>query len=195
MVGGSVDDDGEPEYLFIGGAGRSGTTLFRAMLDAHPNIHIGPERKLIRRLCALRKDCDNVADTLEAAGLTSEILDKATKAFISTLMEETGNGAQRIGEKTPPNLLCMETLGRIYPEAKFIHVIRDGRAVSASLLRQNWLDMNTGKKIDYCQDPIKAAQYWAAVVIQERWRRYSTGSSVAVARTFKKVDLEGLKKR
>ena len=40
--------------------------------------------------------------------------------------------------------------------------------MSASLLQQNWLDMNTGKKIDYCQDPIKAAQYWAAVVTEIR---------------------------
>lgn len=35
----------EPEHVFIGGAGRSGTTLLRAMLDAHPRLRCGPEVK------------------------------------------------------------------------------------------------------------------------------------------------------
>ena len=83
-------------------------------------------------------------------------------------MEATGNGAPRIGEKTPPNLLYMETLGRLYPEAKFIHVIRDGRAVSASLLKQNWMDMRTGKPVDYCTDLRKAAHYWSSMVQEIR---------------------------
>ena len=48
QIGGSVEDDGEPEFLFIGGAGRSGTTLMRAMLDSHANIDVGPERKIVR---------------------------------------------------------------------------------------------------------------------------------------------------
>ena len=42
-LGISTADDGEPEYIFIGGAGRSGTTLLRAMLDAHPRIRCGPQ--------------------------------------------------------------------------------------------------------------------------------------------------------
>ncbi|MEC7242767.1 MAG: sulfotransferase [Myxococcota bacterium] len=163
-VGGSVEDDGEPEFLFIGGAGRSGTTLLRAMLDAHANIDVGPERKIIRGVCELRDQWEGSRDILDAAGLTPEILDKATRAFITTLMESTGNGASRIGEKTPPNLLYMEVLGRLYPQAKFIHVIRDGRAVSASLLKQNWIDMNTGQRLPYCSEPKSAAQYWMTMV-------------------------------
>ena len=166
--GGSVDDDGQPEYLFIGGAGRSGTTLLRAMLHAHSNIHVGPERKLVRTICGLRREWSANEETLNAAGVSQEVLDNATRAFISTLMEATGNGAPRIGEKTPPNLLYMETLGRLYPEAKFIHVIRDGRAVSASLLKQNWMDMRTGKPVDYCTDLRKAAHYWSSMVQEIR---------------------------
>ena len=41
-----IDDKTEFPPVFIGGAGRSGTTLLRVILDSHPNIACGPEIKL-----------------------------------------------------------------------------------------------------------------------------------------------------
>jgi protein-tyrosine sulfotransferase len=163
-IGGVVEDDGEPEYLFVGGAGRSGTTLLRAMLDAHKNISVGPERKLIRSICGLRTEWIKGAKTLDEAGVTEAIFDDAVRAFISSLMENTGGGAKRIGEKTPPNLLYMAYLGKLYPQARFIHVIRDGRAVSASLLRQQWVNATTGEPLIYCSSPEHAGLYWVEMV-------------------------------
>jgi protein-tyrosine sulfotransferase len=163
-----VEDDGEPEYLFIGGAGRSGTTLLRVMLDAHENISVGPERKLIRSICGMRTEWMRSSETLEEAGVTGEIFDNAVRAFISSLMENTGNGAVRIGEKTPPNLLYMSFLGKIYPQARFVHVIRDGRAVSASLLKQNWMNATTGEPLNYCSSPEHAGRYWGEMVQEIR---------------------------
>ena len=165
-MGGSVEDDGESEYLFIGGAGRSGTTLLRTMLDAHKNISVGPERKVVRQICGLREEWQRNAAVFDQAGVPQEVLDEAVKAFVSTLMDATGGGAPRVGEKTPPNLVHMDILGRLFPQARFIHVIRDGRAVSASLLKQNWQDLTTGEKLEFSIE--RAAQYWAAMVQEIR---------------------------
>jgi hypothetical protein len=47
-------------------------------------------------------------------------------------------GKPRWGEKTPENVLHIELLARLFPRAVFVHVIRDGREVAASLADQAW---------------------------------------------------------
>jgi len=162
-----VEDDGEPDFVFLGGAGRSGTTLLRAMLDAHPRVACGPELKLVPAICTLRDQWwQAMAPDLQAAGLDEGHLDAALRAFVTTLLEGMVEDprAVRVAEKTPHNLLHMATLGRLYPRARFVHVVRDGRAVAASLVRQAWIDPASGEPIWYCKDAGSGARYWAEVV-------------------------------
>ncbi len=163
-MGATIDEDGEPDFVFIGGAGRSGTTLFRSMLSAHPRFWCGPELKLVSAICGLRDQwLGNMGSDLREAGVTGQVLDDAVRAFISSLLRGTAQG-ERIAEKTPHNLLHMQSLGRMFPQARFIHVVRDGRAVSASLVKQAWLDPSTGGPVWYCSDLENASRYWAQVV-------------------------------
>ena len=41
-------------------------------------------------------------------------------------------------DHTPENIRHALTLSRIFPEAKFIHIVRDGRAVAASIAKLDW---------------------------------------------------------
>ena len=164
-----IQDDGEPEFVFIGGAGRSGTTLFRAMLSAHPGIHCGPELKLVPTICTLREQWQRtMGSDLAAAGVSEEVLDHAVRAFVSQLLVGSSPAGMRVAEKTPHNLLHMAMLGRLYPRARFVHVVRDGRAVAASLVRQRWVDPATGEPIWYCKDLEGASRYWVEVVASVR---------------------------
>jgi hypothetical protein len=47
-------------------------------------------------------------------------------------------GKQRYGDKTPGYVQEMRRIQRVLPEARFVHIIRDGRDVSLSHLRMNW---------------------------------------------------------
>jgi hypothetical protein len=47
-------------------------------------------------------------------------------------------GKPRWGDKTAENVLRLDLLARLFPQAVFVHVIRDGRAVAASLADQGW---------------------------------------------------------
>ncbi|MFH1466496.1 MAG: sulfotransferase [Pseudomonadota bacterium] len=165
-LGVSVEDDGEPEFILIGGAGRSGTTLFRAMLGAHPRLHCGPEVKLVPVICQLRADWwRSLGPELAEAGIDEPRLDAAVRAFVRALLEGLGAPGQRVAEKTPHNLLHMAYLGRLFPRARFLHVIRDGRAVAASLVQQRWVDPKTGAPLWYCADLPSAARYWRDMIL------------------------------
>lgn len=156
----------QKDWIFIGGCPRSGTTLFRAMLNAHGRIYAGPETKLVRDLAAVRDRWDRAST--HQAGVSSPMLDRAAAAFTDQLLSEWGQGAPRVAEKTPGNLLHMRTLARMHPRARFIHVIRDGRAVVNSLMKVNWSNPKTGKSLWYCESVDKAALYWAENIKQIR---------------------------
>jgi len=164
-LGLDIQDDGEPDFVFVGGAGRSGTTLFRAMLHAHPRIYCGPEAKLVSTLCRQRDVWQQgMGADLAEAGVTEDLLDHSVRAFLETLLRGLAPEGQRVAEKTPHNLLHTAYLGRLFPRARFIHVIRDGRSVSASLVRQAWIDPATRKPVASCQSIPNAARYWTDVV-------------------------------
>lgn len=166
-LGVDVTEDGEPDFVFVGGTHRSGTTLLRDLLDAHPRVACGPELKLVQTICTLRDQWwSAMGNTLTAAGLDEQKLDAAVRAFVMTLLQGMvpDPTATRIAEQTPHNLLHMAMLGRLFPRARFVHIVRDARAVAASLVRQQWVDPATGERLWYCKDVASGARYWAQVI-------------------------------
>jgi hypothetical protein len=143
-------------FIIIVGRGRSGTTLLRAMFDSHPSLAIPPESHflvtLARAARAFRWDRGFSSERFAAAlnahwgfrgwGLDEEVVRSTlTAARPATYSEAvraifqryaTDRGKTRYGEKTPMNVLHMRKLASLFPEARFIHLIRDGRDVALS---------------------------------------------------------------
>ena len=152
--------------IFIGGAGRSGTTLLRVMLDSHPHIACGPELKVGPTLARLWLDCQTgYAANLRALHLGSQdvnrILADTLAAFLAPFQQATGK--PRIAEKTPGNVLFFGPLHHLFPESPLVHVIRDGRDVVASLLGVDWTGPD-GHPVSYTRNARAAAAYWVASV-------------------------------
>jgi hypothetical protein len=141
----------EPPAPFIVGVGRSGTTLLRMMLDAHPELAIPPETHFIpqvaRRLkggfdrerfvqlvSAHRRWGDFHIDAAELrARLEERGIDQtgdALRAFYRHYAER--HGKTRFGDKTPKYLTKMRPIAAVLPEATFVHLVRDGRDVALS---------------------------------------------------------------
>ena len=153
--------------IFIGGAGRSGTTLLRVMLNAHKNLCGGPEFKMIPNISKIFRQLDTMKGIKKAYKLNKNSINSNFRSFISGFFEDyiSFNNAERIVEKTPHNVLVMKELGEIFPNAKFLHVIRDGRDVACSLVKREWKDFN-GKPIWYVQNLENAVKYWKQTIIK-----------------------------
>jgi hypothetical protein len=143
---------------FVCGVTRSGTTLLRLMLDSHPEVAIPGEThwvpKLIKAFERGKQDADDAADLIidhkrwgdfhldgealraRVRGLDPVTAADAIRAFYLTYAEREGK--HRYGDKTPGYIKEMNRIQRVLPEARFIHIIRDGRDVSLSHLRMNW---------------------------------------------------------
>jgi len=123
------------QYIFVGGAPRSGTTMLQNILDSHPHIAGLPEffmtakilelrghfhkyinKEMINEICTLESVDDNVASFIE------NIFDPLIKKYKCKLLSE----------KTPTTLLVFEGLIELFPDAKYIYIIRDPRAVVSS---------------------------------------------------------------
>jgi Sulfotransferase family len=152
----SPGDPPAPPAPFIVGVPRSGTTLLRLMLDAHPELTIPPETHFLPRViraCRHGASPERVAHVAarhrrwEDFGIEREqYLDRlrqiepleagpAIRAFYELYAEHAGK--PRWGDKTPGYAVKMRRIQRALPEAHFIHLIRDGRDVVLSQARKS----------------------------------------------------------
>ncbi len=146
-----------PPAPFVVGMTRSGTTLLRLMLDAHPQLAIPPETHFLPEVIAAFKEGrsapedvlevmtanrrwpdfelepEAVLERLRAAAPLAGPGD-AFRAFYAFYAEREGK--PRWGDKTPGYATKMRRIWRALPEARFIHMIRDGRDVALSLERR-----------------------------------------------------------
>ena len=143
-----MNSAGPPPAPFVVGVGRSGTTLLRLMLDAHPELAIGPETQFVPELIDLAREgasTDELVDAMRAARTWADFdLDADTlreragggdlaavlRAFYGLYADTRGK--PRWGEKTPGYVRRMQPIGELLSEARFVHLIRDGRDVALS---------------------------------------------------------------
>ena len=157
--------------FFIVGNDRSGTTMLRMILDRGPDAAIPPEsmfltdvtlpeagdhaawQRLVEsvwdhpkvRLWDLPGPAPRVPPGLDAAGAARFVLGAPFEAYARK------HGKPRWGDKTPHYVHHIDALVRIWPEARVVVLVRDGRDVALSLRRMPFGPNNAWA----------AAQWWA----------------------------------
>ncbi len=139
--------------FFIVGIPRSGTTLLQSILAAHPRIQSFPESHFfvdlrphgILRQTGLssRASVSRLRDFLRDAGRqdladglprTLPLARSRARLFVALLDRMAAEaGAAAWVEKTPRHLHFIPTIERFVPDARFIHLLRRGEDVVASL--------------------------------------------------------------
>jgi hypothetical protein len=154
--------------IFIVGCPRSGTNTLYYRLAAHPDLawisnitkktagslwltrlhmmlrhdHRPTEAKVVwRRYASADHDARDRKDaTPQAADFLRRVVTQHLRIF----------GKPRFINKCPRNSVRMEFLDEVFPDALFLHVIRDGRAVANSILRAR---KNHGSAYWGCEPP------------------------------------------
>lgn len=144
--------------IFVVGMQRSGTTLMRALLSAHPKIAIAPETHFLNqfvpagssknggfegfwnlfsgseRFRDLQIDAERARQSIIRSGDHSE---RGVFTTVLRLYAES-KGKDRWGEKTPHHYRHIHTLLEWYPDARIVYLLRDPRGVCTSLLTVPW---------------------------------------------------------
>src|SRR5258708_9716026 len=113
--------------VFVVGSPRSGTSFFAQAVGRQRNVvglgEVHPLKAAIPALAALPVE--------QAAARLRAILERIRLLSLSF-------GTQSV-EQTPETAFVLEAARRAYPDARAVHLIRDGRDVACSLLERGWL--------------------------------------------------------
>ncbi|MEQ9370380.1 MAG: sulfotransferase [Coleofasciculus chthonoplastes F3-SA18-01] len=143
-------------HIFVFGAPRSGTTLMKLILGAHPNLSsFGYETGLFmyRDIYGFTYEGFTATDIANLINQSPDIVRFYDK-FTQQITQQTGG--QRFIEKTPQHVLRLKFLLKHFPNAKFINMFRDGRDGYCSARHHQ--NVPQGKSI------VRYASYWKKCV-------------------------------
>jgi hypothetical protein len=170
-------------YLFIVGCPRSGTTVLKRLVEAHPDVTIThethwvadrykngkgvtPEGTVTPDLISSLVEYHRFArwpmerEDLERLIVTDEPVSYAE--FVSGFYDlySGQSGKHLVGDKTPRYVREIPILHHLWPRVKFVHVVRDGRDVSLSAI--NWKkSTNLARRFPtWREDPVTTAALW-----------------------------------
>lgn len=125
-----------PAPIFVIGSPRSGTTLLRLVLDSHPRISCGEETHFLRDLqSVVGRHWDLVATYgLERDWWLGRLRD-LYEDFQGEVLARSGKA--RWAEKDPTYTLLLDFIEDLFPDALYVHLLRDGHDVVASF-RDRW---------------------------------------------------------
>jgi hypothetical protein len=167
--------------VFVGGTGRSGTTIVAQTIAAHPAYRlIGRELRFhadpggLRGLLSGELDVAGFRAQLAdfwlprlAAACERDVLERAVARFEQpgddvwaasrSLLEAVAGGAGGWVEMSPPNMEAAAVLARLLPEARFVHVVRSGLDVAVSYRAMTWAPDDLAECLLWWEDRLRRA--------------------------------------
>lgn len=145
--------------IFVVGVGHSGNGFLATALCQSPEILRWEENNKTW----MQDNIFKPDDRRTAEELTSKAKKNIEKSFVDYL---TTSDKTRVCDKTPNNCLRMPFILKVFPDAKIIHIIRDGRAVFCSTQREY-----TQRPYDLKKDvqvKVKGVPFWKYYVFIPR---------------------------
>jgi hypothetical protein len=172
--------------IFIVGAPRSGTTFLGSRIGMVPEISYHFEPRLTKAAAAFIDQ-----------GLWSErTAARVFRANYSALLLAGLHGGLRFAEKNPENCFIIPFLARVFPDATFISIVRDGRDAAVSLAEKPWLAADTagsGRRGRGGQEWGPVPRFWVEPERREEFTEVTDlERSIWCWRRFTSAALEGI---
>ncbi len=183
MPSGGQTDRGVNPYVFFVGSPRSGTTMLKRMAGAHSRLAVTRETHWIPKVFEKRQGV--TAEGRVLPGLTEKLFahhrfpqmkisrDRLTRILqqnpdmhyadlVACLFDHYGQRKHKplVGDKTPSYVRKLPTLTTLWPQARVVHLIRDGRNVCLSLRNWRMVHKAAGRFGTWQADPIVTAALW-----------------------------------
>lgn len=172
--------------IFVTGFKRSGTTLLGSIIDRHPRIAIFVESFFIpqyhygqvafwplsneaNRLKLARAIATEPSARANRLTLDESVIRDLPRGELQDIIDAMmtswaqGRGKARWGDKSPGYITKMPVLSRMFPDARFVHIIRDGRDVWLSVRRLGWDWDVTEVACDWRSSVSKARRFGSAI--------------------------------
>lgn len=183
-------------FVFFVGSGRSGTTLIREIFNAHPELAIPDETHFVTMLAKHRwlyepqggefrtdrllRDLNKYAQfrkMLPSATAAAALKDPAPVDYPDAIRRlyaayAASEGKTRYGDKTPRYCLEVPALATLFPEARFVHVIRDGRDVALSVKEVSFGPDHLGGAALYWRNRALATRRFGEILDPNRFFEY-----------------------
>lgn len=143
--------------IFLIGVPRSGSTMLRMILNSHPNIYSGGEMPWLSgnygvrgfgtetsiRCLYQRMTVGDYSISKTMSHINKDNVRRSFNSFVKDIidLQLTKEGKNIWIEKTPDNIIQIPFLKEIFPNARFIHIMRDGRDVALSTIKANWSEL------------------------------------------------------
>jgi hypothetical protein len=148
---------------FIVGCARSGTSILGELIASHPNVRYIFEAHPIWELGGTGVN--------ESHRLTAEHVVPGVREQIRSWFQNQANEPYLLVEKNPRNILRVPYIKEIFPEAKIIHIVRDGRDVACSMVPgcggSEWLHLKPPSWKEYFDSDsgaIRCAKAWEEIL-------------------------------
>jgi hypothetical protein len=130
--------------IFNCGARRSGTYWLQRIVCAHPDVaEIASETLLFSEGIAplmerFHHGARNAPETATVFIERDVLLDRLRELCDAVFLAQADEGAPHIAERSSLHVQHVELIAELYPDARVVHIIRDGRDVARSLISQRW---------------------------------------------------------
>ncbi len=176
-------------YVFVVGSPRSGTTILAEVLGRHPDIADIYEPYFI---------WDYQTGSGSDDERTEAMADAATRAFIRREFELFAEKSRKsvVVEKSPENCFRVPYVRAVFPEAKWIHIIRDGRDTVELIYRETRKRQRMVQQRDLkefvatVRETMRLTPFWRNR-LQAVWFELREAGSLDPRRYFNKAKWEG----